>query len=94
MCLIITALMALGTLWFWKSHDAQNRLHSRTIFLCFGAAALMWAVDRIFAIAGGGPFFEMALDDALLGLAVAASAFVLWGAMLAKDRILGAARAS
>lgn len=93
MCLVITALMALATLWFWKSHDARNRLHSRTVFLCFGAAALMWAVDRLFAVAEGEPFLEMTLDDTLLGLTVAAFAFALWGAMLARDRILGAARA-
>ncbi len=93
MCLVITALMALATLWFWKARDQENRLHSRTIFLCFGAAALMWVVDRFFAISEGEPFFEMTKDDALLGLTVTAFALGLWGLLVARDRLAAEAKA-
>ncbi len=81
MCLIITALMTLITLWVWKKLDPDNRFYSRTIFICFAAAAIMWTVDRFFALSDGEAFFELSLDDTLLGLTVSFCVMVLWAVM-------------
>ena len=81
MCLIITALASLAMLWVHLKADRDNRHHSLTLTLVLSAAALMWTVDRTFAWQDGEAFFDLSLDDLLLGLTCLGCTACLWGVL-------------
>lgn len=38
--------------------------------LMFWGAALMWSIDGVFSVIGGEPFFNISLEDTLLGVLI------------------------
>ncbi len=82
MCLIITAFAAVITtiVWYFKAHDKKIKLGA--LVLMYWGAALMWTVDSFFAVAEGGPFFDLSADDAFLGLVIVLCGLVAWVIML------------
>ncbi|MGN0902109.1 MAG: hypothetical protein ACI4M9_02380 [Succinivibrio sp.] len=46
-------------------------LHAMSVM--FGSASLMWIVDCLFAASEGEGFFDLSLDDTLLGLTIVVS---------------------
>lgn len=82
MCLILTAIAAIicTSLYYFKFSDKKYMLH--TLSLMYWGAALMWTVDGFFVLAEGEPFFDISLNDTMLGLLIVASGLALWGVML------------
>ena len=82
MCLIVTALAAVAVtlVWYFKARESNIRLGA--LVLMYWGAALMWLVDGFFSIAEGGPFLDLSVDDALLGLVVVLCGLVSWLTLL------------
>lgn len=78
MCLIITAFAAVITtiIWYFKAHDKEIKLG--ILALMYWGASLMWLVDSFFCIAEGEPFFDLSVDDAILGLVIVLSGLIAW----------------
>ncbi|GHU20443.1 hypothetical protein FACS189475_09270 [Betaproteobacteria bacterium] len=70
--------------WYGKRRNSGKGLE--TLCLMYWGAALMWMVDGFFRLAEGEPFFELSLDDALLGMLVVASGLVVYAVSLALNR--------
>lgn len=86
MCLIITAIAAIITtlVWYFKLPEKAYML-SKLVLMYWGAS-IMWTVDGIYRIAEGEGFFELTLNDAMLGVVVVVSGAIAWVVMLlAKD---------
>lgn len=73
MCLLITAFAAIICIFL------QRNLHFdiKRLTVMFSSATIMWLVDCTFAKAEGEDFFDLSIDDTLLGLTVVACAIVL-----------------
>ncbi|MEZ4357497.1 MAG: hypothetical protein R2876_02545 [Eubacteriales bacterium] len=78
MCLIITAFAAVITtiIWYFKAHDKELKLG--VLSLMYWGASLMWLVDSIFCVIEGEPFFDLSVDDALLGVVIVLSGLIAW----------------
>jgi len=78
MCLLITALAAVITtiVWYLKIPNNPNKVGS--LCLIYWGASLMWLVDAFFCLAGGEPFLNLSLSDALLGFAVVLCGLAAW----------------
>lgn len=81
MCLILTTIAAIicSALYFFKFSDKKYMLH--TLALMYWGAALMWSVDGFFALSAGEPFFDLSLNDTMLGLLIVICGIVAWGIM-------------
>lgn len=75
MCLILTASAAFisALVFFISSKKSQPAMPFRTSMLLFGAAALMWTVDAMFAVREGEAFFDISVEDTILGLIIIAA---------------------
>lgn len=82
MCLMMTALAAVITtlVWYFKVQD--RKLMLGTLALMYWGATLMWFVDGIFCVAGGEPFFDLSLNDAMLGFLIVICGLIAWVVML------------
>ncbi len=79
MCLIITALAALCAGLFWYFKDRSNAQKSGTLALMYAGAALMWFIDcSIAALTEGEAFFDLSVDDTMLGALIVVSGFVVY----------------
>jgi hypothetical protein len=92
MCLLLTLLAAAVSTVLWKSGAAKPEWKMGTLSLMYWGASLMWTVDGIFRVAEGESFFEMTMDDALLGLlivvcGIAGWLLTLWVARLKAARV-------
>ena len=87
MCLILTFAAALLCSVLWLKKDRANAYKIGTLALMFWGASLMWLVDCAFAAFGGEGFFDLSLDDALLGLLIIACGIILWAFLLAFSRL-------
>lgn len=88
MCLIITALAALGTGLFWYFKDRNNTYKSGILALMYVGATLMWFVDcSIAALSEGEAFLDLSLDDTMLGLLIVVSGFVAYLGILFFSKI-------
>ncbi|MGN1280966.1 MAG: hypothetical protein ACI4UM_03575 [Succinivibrio sp.] len=74
MCLLITAFAALICAFMRSRND--SRFLSNLYFM-YVSAALMWTVDCVFAKVGGEDFFDLSLDDTLLGITIVVSGAVM-----------------
>jgi hypothetical protein len=48
----------------------------------YWGAALMWLGDAIFSVAGGEGFFDLSLDDTLLGIVIVMIGLIGWLVLL------------
>ena len=78
MCLLITLLAAVVSTIVWYVNAPENKFKLGTLSLMYWGAALMGMVDGFFSIAEGGPFLDLSLNDALLGLIIVICGLTAW----------------
>ena len=80
MCLIITACTAAAfTLAFFM--NKKNGRDNKSVFmamLMFWAASLMWSMDGLASVLEGEGFFDISLEDTLLGIIILASGLIVF----------------
>ncbi len=78
MCLIITELATLISfaVWFFDSKSKEHK--TGMLVLMYLGASVMWSVDGFFALSEGEPFFNLSLNDALLGILVVVCGLILY----------------
>lgn len=78
MCLLITALAAVIATIVWYVKISNNIYKVGTLCLIYWGASLMWLIDAFFYLAGGEPFLNLSLNDALLGFIVVLCGLAVW----------------
>lgn len=66
---IITALIFAGFYFSAKKNGKQAKA-SFLGMLMFSGAALMWACDGIASVISGEPFFDISMEDTILGVII------------------------
>ena len=75
MCLIMTMIAAAifgGFLLVQKKKGGDTKALSVATMM-FAAAALMWSVDGIFCVLESEPFFDISVEDTILGAIILVS---------------------
>lgn len=69
MCLIMTMIAAaiFGGLFLAKKKNGGDTKALSVATMMFAAAALMWCVDGIFCVLENEPFFDISVEDTILG---------------------------
>lgn len=82
MCLIMTTFAAIiaSCVWYFKLSDRKYKLG--LLSLMYWGASIMWFVDGIYSVIDGGDFFNLSVDDALLGLVIIAIGLIAWLVLL------------
>lgn len=71
MCLILTSIAAVvSTTLYFLCPGLSRRISLEHLALMYWGAALMWSVDGVFRLMEGEHFFELTLNDTLLGILV------------------------
>ena len=88
MCEIMTIAAALV---FTVVYAVQRKrgISSKPVFvtmLMFWGAALMWAVDGIASVLEGEPFFDISMEDTILGFIILGSGLAIFAFMLLINR--------
>ena len=80
MCEIITILTAIifTALYFIQKNNGTAKKSVFTAMLMFWGAAVMWAVDGIASVAGGESFFDISMEDTILGAIILASGLLIF----------------
>lgn len=80
MCEIITIVTALAftALYFIQKNKGTAKKSVFTAMLMFWGAAVMWAVDGIASAAGGETFFDISMEDTILGAIILASGLFIF----------------
>lgn len=88
MCLILTCIAAVIVTGLCLLYPAlPARLQLDRLALMYWSAALMWIVDGIFRIREGEAFFELSVNDTLLGILIVFCGVLFWSLMtLAHNR--------
>ncbi|MBR3732223.1 MAG: hypothetical protein IKN25_06195 [Spirochaetales bacterium] len=89
MCLIMTIIAAIGftAAWIILSKNDKNVKSIFTTMLAFWGAALMWCIDGVANVIGGEAFFDISMEDTVLGLIILGCGLMLFGILTLKDRI-------
>lgn len=83
MWLLLTAAAAIAATVGWWITAPTDKHHLAFLALIYWGATLMWLVDHVIAFAeDGGPFFDLSLQAALVGLSVLVLGLLLWLARL------------
>lgn len=80
MCLILTICAALafsGVYFYQKKNSAVSKSVFATM-LMFWAASLMWSMDGLASVLEGEGFFDLSLEDTILGLIIVASGLTVF----------------
>lgn len=87
MCLIITELAALISfaVWFFDSKSKEHK--TGMLVLMYLGASVMWSVDGFFALSEGEPFFDLSLNDALLGILVVVCGLILYSLIMLSAKV-------
>ncbi|MCH5323530.1 MAG: hypothetical protein J1E31_08195 [Helicobacter sp.] len=80
MCLFITLFAAILATLAWYFINSNCKLG--TLSLIYWGAGIMWIVDCSFAYFSQEPFWDISVDDALLGGVVVWCGLVLWFLLL------------
>lgn len=73
---IIAALICTALFYVQKKNGKKDR--SLVLgMLMFWGASLMWLIDCIFSAAGGEGFFDISMEDTILGIIVLAAGFAV-----------------
>lgn len=88
MCEIMTIAAALV---FTVVYAVQRKreISSKPVFvtmLMFWGAALMWAVDGIASVLEGEPFFDISMEDTILGFIILGAGLAIFAFMLLINR--------
>lgn len=88
MCLILTCIAAIiVTVLGFLSPKLVSHFQLDRLALMYWSAALMWIIDGIFRIREGEAFFELSVNDTLLGMLIVFCGALFWGLMtLAQSR--------
>ena len=80
MCLIITALTAAAftAAYFLNRKNGRNNKSVFMAMLMFWAASLMWSMDGVASVLDGEGFFDISLEDTILGLIILASGLAVF----------------
>ena len=80
MCLIMTyiATVIFFVLWLTKKNQGINSKSLLTTTFMFGAAGLMWSVDGIASVLEGEGFFDISMEDTILGGIILASGLAVF----------------
>lgn len=80
MCLIISACTAaVFTLAFFANKKSGGE--NKSIFmamLMFWAASLMWSMDGVASVLEGEGFFDISIEDTVLGIIILASGLIVF----------------
>lgn len=81
MCLILTILSAIvfSLIYLLGGNNTKNAVALKTTTLMFWAAALMWSVDGIASVLGGESFFDISIEDSILGAIIVAAGCAFFG---------------
>lgn len=73
---IIAALICTALFYVQKKNGKKDR--SLVLgMLMFWGASLMWLIDCIFSAAGGEGFFDISMEDTILGIIILAAGFAV-----------------
>ena len=73
---IIAALICTALFYVQKKNGKKDR--SLVLgMLMFWGASLMWLIDCIFSAAGGEGFFDISMEDTILGIIILATGFAV-----------------
>lgn len=88
MCLILTCIAAIVvTVLSFLFSKLVTHFQLDRLALMYWSAALMWIVDGIFRIQEGEAFFELSVNDTLLGILIVFCGVLFWSLLtLARNR--------
>ena len=82
MCLIMTTITAIVfTVSFFVNKKKGNV--NKSVFmamLMFWAASLMWSMDGVASVLGGEGFFDLSIEDTILGAIILISGLLVFAA--------------
>ena len=82
MCLIITICAAVGFTVAFVLNKKSGK-NTKSIFmamLMFWAASLMWSMDGVASVLEGEGFFDLSVEDTILGAIILASGLLVFAA--------------
>lgn len=83
MWLIILAFAAAIATAIWYLKVEYDKYRLKLLCLILWGATIMVLVDRVMGyLMGGGEFFELTLDAAVLGFTMLITALIIWGITL------------
>lgn len=79
MCEIMTIIAALicTALFYVQKKNGKKDRSLLLGMLMFWGASLMWLIDCIFSAAGGEGFFDISMEDTILGIIILAAGFAV-----------------
>ena len=83
MCLILTTCAALafsGVYFYQKKNSAVSKNVFATM-LMFWAASLMWSMDGVASVLEGEGFFDLTVEDSILGAIIVASGMLVFAVL-------------
>lgn len=89
MCEIMTICAAVVFSIIFIAQKSKGKF-SKPIFatmLMFWGAALMWAVDGIACVVEGEPFFDISMEDTILGFIILGSGLAIFALMLVANKM-------
>lgn len=88
MCLIMTIVAAVvfTVLYVVSKKKGAESKSVFTTMLMFWAASLMWSVDGIASVLEGEGFFDISVEDTILGAIILAAGLAVFGALSAKEK--------
>lgn len=87
MCEIMTIITALifAAFYFNAKKNGKTAKASFLGMLMFSGAALMWACDGIASVISGEPFFDISMEDTILGFIILAIGLFIVGLFYARN---------
>lgn len=73
---IIAAVICTAVFFVQKKNGKKERSVVLGMFMFWGAS-LMWLIDCIFSAAGGEGFFDISMEDTILGIIILAAGFAV-----------------
>ncbi|WP_407425123.1 hypothetical protein [Treponema sp.] len=82
MCLVITICAAVGftTAFVLNKKSGKNTKSIFMAMLMFWAAGLMWSMDGIASVLEGEGFFDLSVEDTILGAIILISGILVFAA--------------
>ena len=92
MCLIITICLAVAftTAFLLNKKDGKNNKSVFMAMLMFWAASLMWSMDGVASVLEGEGFFDLSVEDTILGAIIFVSGllvFIIHSLLLKRKRV-------
>ncbi len=80
MCLIMTICTAIvfSFIFLLKKRNGKNNKSVFMAMLMFWAASLMWSMDGIASVLAGEGFFDLSMQDTILGVIIVMSGLIVF----------------